>query len=199
MIFWISLHLMKQLIIANKTYPSKDGFLEIDVTSRSITWSRGLSPFFLGPVQLYDGYISQNVENAWQYSKVYCQHTDCDNNPAKSYFEWAQKGWNKRMADRYPMGRGAIPLYSLWKGEKLDYISARKQIYLPLYSSAVSKTAAYTRLKNIFDETDNLMLRDFDAHNIDVINYDIYKLLNNSSIKFGHGYVLAMMLLDYKI
>lgn len=29
-----------------------------------------LSPFFLGPVSLYDGHVAKNVENAWQYAKV---------------------------------------------------------------------------------------------------------------------------------
>ena len=32
-------------------------------------WSKGLSPFFLGPVPLWDGMVATNVENAWQYCK----------------------------------------------------------------------------------------------------------------------------------
>jgi hypothetical protein len=35
------------------------------------------------------------------------------------------------------MGRGAKPEYSLWDGERLDYIEARKRIYAPLYARAV--------------------------------------------------------------
>jgi hypothetical protein len=37
----------------------------INTTSRSNNWSRGLSPFFLGAVELYGDYIAKNVENAW--------------------------------------------------------------------------------------------------------------------------------------
>lgn len=35
-----------------------------------ISLARRLSPFFLGPVALYDGHVAKNVENAWQYSKA---------------------------------------------------------------------------------------------------------------------------------
>lgn len=37
----------------------------INTTSRSKNWSRELSPFVLGPVDLYAGLIAKNVENAW--------------------------------------------------------------------------------------------------------------------------------------
>lgn len=38
----------------------------INTTSHSNNFSKGLSPFNLGPVFLYNGYQSRNVENAWQ-------------------------------------------------------------------------------------------------------------------------------------
>ena len=41
----------------------------INTTSKSNNWSKGLSPFFLGPCELYDSYKALNVENAWQYNK----------------------------------------------------------------------------------------------------------------------------------
>lgn len=186
---------MKQLIVANFSYKTPPEATVINTTSRSSGWSRGLSPFFLGPVKLYGDYVSQNVENAWQYSKCFVNHLDENNEPGKTYFEWAQKGWSKRVADRYPMGRGAKPLYSLWDGEKLSYIEARRKIYIPIYSNAVRNTIAFQKLKETFESTDFLILQDFDAHNIDVVNYDINKLIDNENIKVGHGYVLAMMLL----
>lgn len=48
----------------------------INTTSRSDNWSRGLSPFLVGPIHLYDGYISQNMENAWQYYILIKTHID---------------------------------------------------------------------------------------------------------------------------
>jgi len=184
-----------QLIVANFSYKVPSGAVVVNTTSRSSGWSRDLSPFFLGPVKLYGDYVSQNVENAWQYSKVYTEYADENNEPGQAYFNWAQKGWAKRVADRYPMGRGNKPLYSLWDGRKLGYVDARRQIYIPVYSGAVKNTAAFTKLREVFESTDLLVLQDFDAHNINVFGYDMDKLIDNDKIKVGHGYVLAMMLL----
>ena len=75
----------------------------------------------LGPVPLYSEMWSQNMENAWQYAKVYAQY-EFDMN---AYWAWAQAGWNNPWAVRYPMGKGARPAYSLWAGDRLDYIAAR--------------------------------------------------------------------------
>jgi hypothetical protein len=61
----------------------------IDTTSRSKTWTRGLSPFLVGPVEVDTGlgtYIAKNVENAWQYSKVYMEHASDIGQPLVSWY-----------------------------------------------------------------------------------------------------------------
>lgn len=68
----------------------------INTTSRSTDWGQEFSPFFLGPIDLYGGYVSQNMENAWQYSKVYQEHVDQDNNPTLAYWIWASNGWKNK-------------------------------------------------------------------------------------------------------
>lgn len=170
----------------------------INTTSRSNNWSVGLSPFYVGPVNVYDGSKSVNMENLWQYSKVYPDMVDDNEEPSSKYFEWAKSGWSKKRADRYPMGRNAKPLYSYWNGEKLGYVEARKKIYVPLYAEAVIKTDAFKRLKqvynNCFEQNKTLYLIDFDAHNIPPNMRDYKNLLNNPNIKFGHAYVLGMLL-----
>jgi len=40
-------------------------------TTSSAGWSRDLSPFIIGPCDLYGGHVFQNMENGWQFSKVY--------------------------------------------------------------------------------------------------------------------------------
>lgn len=82
----------------------------VDVTSRT---KSVFSPFTLGPVDLYDGRVAGNVENGWQYSKVYPEFA-AEGEPTEAYWQWAEDGWSKQRADRYPMGRGAKPLYSWW-------------------------------------------------------------------------------------
>lgn len=124
-----------------KGHDPKD--IVVNTTSRSFDWGRSLSPFFLGPVTLPDGRQSANVENAWQYSKVYKPHVDSDGNPTPAWFTWSREGFSRFRADRYPMGKGAVPLYAYYRGLKLGYVESRKKLYAPLYAGAVEKTSAF--------------------------------------------------------
>jgi hypothetical protein len=178
----------------NFNYKPPEDALVINTTSRSTNWSRGLSPFFLGPIDLYGNYKSQNIENAWQYSKVYEYFTNDDKEPNESYFKWAEEGWNSKKAERYPMGRGVKPLYSYWDGVKMNYIEARKNIYVPLYAKAVKETLSFKKLKSLYESNENIYLIDFDAHNLEPKTFKYIDLLNNENLKFGHGYVLSMLL-----
>jgi hypothetical protein len=167
----------------------------IDTTSRSLTWSRGLSPFLLGPVALYEGITAKNMENAWQYSKVYPEHVNERGLPTEAWFKWAAQGYAKERADRYPMGKGKIPLYSYWGVFRYGYIDARKKIYAPLYAQAVEKTNAFAMLKELKEECKGtLWLMDFDAydHKKEGLTYE--QVINNPNRKMGHAFVLAMML-----
>lgn len=184
--------------VINQQFKTTDMMNVIDTTSRSTNWSKGLSPFYCGPVNLYGGYSAYNVENGWQYSKTYYNHVDANDNPTADYFQWADAGWRSIKANRYPMGKGAKPLYTFWDGDKLGYIEARQRVYIPLYSEAVKKTYAFKKLKEIYSEvksTEILYLLDFDSHNLpDDYDYTYSKLWNNPNIKVGHAYVLAMLL-----
>lgn len=184
--------------VINFKYKFPEGANVVNTTSHSTNWSRSLSPFFCGPIDLYQGYTSVNIENAWQYSKVYGYYLEDDDSVGERYFKWAKEGWLKTKADRYPMGRDAKPLYSYWNGEKLDYVTARHKIYIPLYSSAVKKTNAFSVLQKEYEKCERnnqtLYLQDFDAHNLKRSLFEYEDLWNNSKIKVGHAYVLAMLL-----
>ncbi len=177
------------------------GGVVVNTTSRSAEeWSRGLSPFFLGPIELYNGYVAKTLEGAWQFSKAYQQHTSRDGSPTAAYWEWARAGWDNDKSVRYPMGRGAVPKYSLWDGEHLGYIEARKQIYCQLYSAAVEETPAWDTLVELHAQCKLdgtlLYLRDFDGY----AAYDNYAtVLNDPRKKMGHAFVLAMMLDDCRV
>jgi len=160
-------------------------------------WSRGLSPFYLGPVDLYPGAgipQARNVENAWQYAKVYADHLDDQGNPSDGYFEWARDGWRNGRAVRYPMGKGAIPEYSWWDGEKLSYIEARKKIYVPLYTRAVLQTQAFQKLKRLHEQQKTIWLWDFDGYDHVELGLTLKEVLNDPTRKMGHAFVLAMIL-----
>jgi hypothetical protein len=171
--------------------------ITVNTTSRSDNWSRELSPFLLGPVQLYAGLEAKCHENAWQFSKVYDCHVDCNGDPSQDYWFWATKGWQDTYAHRYPMGKGKKPLYSYWNKEKLSYIEARKKIYIPLYSSAVVKTNAFSKLEELFLQDKDLYLQDFDGYNHKKLEMSYHDVLHCESRKMGHAFVLAMILDQY--
>jgi len=169
----------------------------VNVTSRSKEeWSRKFSPFFLGPVDVipYDTKIPcKNMENAWQYLKVYPGYEE-----KETYLKWAQEGFTSKKANRYPMGRGKKPLYSLWKGEKLGYIEARKKIYAPLYAQCVEKYAedSLEKLRDLYEKGKTVVLLDFDGYS----NYTNLKdVINDPKKKMGHAFVLAMMVLNQRV
>lgn len=178
-------------------HKAPEGSIEINTTSRSKDWSKGLSPFFAGPVNLYDGYRSINMENAWQFAKVYEYYLEEDDSVGERYFNWAQSGWNDIKAHRYPMGKEAKPLYSYWAGEKLTYVEARKKIYIPLYSEAVQKTYAFKQLKKMYEEGQDLYLWDFDGYDHKTCNLSFEQVINDPNRKMGHAFVIAMLLEGY--
>ena len=184
-------------------------FVQIDCTSgnKDEVMMKGLSPFYLGPIECYDGLVAQRFERAWQCAKVYPWMVGADGNPDGRYFAWRDEMWAKEgFADkreiRFPAGKDNVGkcLYAWWKvgGEfrRLGYVAGRKEIYIPLYAKAVVKTEAYRRLCELRDAGKNLMLIDFDGYNI---HHPHYNFTYNDAIhcpllKMGHGFVLAMLL-----
>jgi len=180
------------------------GTVVIDATS-SGGWTADLSPFLIGPCRLYDTMTpehempfrieSLNMENLWQYAKVYQVHADENGNPTQEYWAWAREGWANPRAVRYPMGKGARPLYSLWKGKKLGYIDARKQIYGPCYAEAVQRTEGWDELVRLYNESDHLFIRDWDGWLMDRHGCDtLSDVLNKTDRIMGHAFVLKMLL-----
>jgi hypothetical protein len=164
-----------------------------DLPKFSAVYPFKFSPFTLGPVMLYSGMWAKNMENGWQYSKVYEEHQK-----SGTYWEWAQQGWDNPRAVRYPMGKGAKPMYSLWAGETLDYIQARKRIYIPLYSNAV-RFYAYEQFKALRREAkkQDIAILDYDAYDHRALGYSWDDVINDPTRKMGHGFVLAMMIEGY--
>lgn len=157
-------------------------------------WSQ-LSPFKLGPCYLYEGRMSITMENAWQYAKVYPKHWNHKTKkPKPEYFTWAREGWANPRAVRYPMGKGRVPMGSWWAGSLLDYVMARKTIYVPLYAWKVIETEAYQRLQQYYAKYKNLVLLDYDAYDHNGLGLSLTEVLNNPKQKMGHAFVLAMLL-----
>lgn len=169
----------------------------VNTTSNSENWSRGLSPFYLGPVPLYPGSyrkVSQTMENAWQYAKCYPCHVGVDGLPTPEYYEWAGAGWDKRKADRYPMGKGAKPSYCWWGGEKLPYLEARKRVYIPPYAKAVVQTEAFAQLLDLYRTEGHITLWDFDGYDHLSRGKTLKEVINDPNKTMGHAFILAYLL-----
>ena len=181
-----------------KTLGDPDGVV-VSTVSASKEWG-GLSPFLIGPCQMWSNRKSRNMENAWQYTKVYPCHLEDDGSVGAKWMAWATSGWYSQRAHRYPMGKGALPLYSWWNGHRLGYVEARKAIYVPLYQLAVSQTDAWKRLQDASnaasDAGRNLYLLDYDAYRHKGMGMSYLDVANNAVRKMGHAFVLAMMLED---
>lgn len=173
----------------------KNGMV-INTTSRDKRWGKQLSPFFLGPVKIMlDEYNidCRNMENAWQYSKVYKEHLG----HYEEWKMWALRGYMNPRAQRYPMGKGAVPEFSYWRGKKLTYIQARKAIYIPQYARLVSQTSAFKTLKEMHESGTNFGLWDFDGYRYDKLGMSFHDVIHSEDHKMGHAFVIAMLLEDY--
>ena len=92
----------------------------VNCTTSADDDGKRLSPFYLGPCQLYEGYRSEKLENAWQYSKLYSQHVDTNGKPTAEYFKWAKEGWTAWKAERYPFGKSVDSKLHWWDGHMLS-------------------------------------------------------------------------------
>lgn len=167
----------------------------INTTSHAAgDWQRELSPFYLGPVPLYGGRKARRMENGWQYAKAFPAVLDADGKVGDAYWAWAEKGWEKLVADRYPMGKGAKPLYLLWDGEQLPYVDARLRVYFPMYRDAVRQMPGFTRLQALTKEG-AVTLFDFDGYDHDAQGMSLREVFLNPNRPMGHAFVLKAMLL----
>jgi hypothetical protein len=175
-----------------------EGVISMDVTSRSSNWGRLFSPFNLGPVKLYDEHWAYNIENGYQFSKVYPDFSTVYDLPAGHYWEWATKGWHTTKPIKYPLGVWSKHLYHWWDGKKLTNLEAQNQIFLPLYKSAVTKTSAFLRLKEMYETSkEDIYLIDFEGYNHRYLEKTWDQVVSDPDRPVGQGFALCMLLEGY--
>lgn len=97
-----------------------------------------------------------------------------------------------------------IPLFSYYRGKRLSYVEARKQMYIPWYADLVIKTRSFKYLKNRFDKGISLIILDPDGQARDTkilkLNKENMSLkINDSKFVFGHGFVLGCVILGINV
>lgn len=100
----------------------------------------------------------------------------------------------------------------------LNYIEGRKEIYVPIYCELVKKQDKFYELKERLDSGENLLIIEVDGphqesldyykekygvdddfienHSMEALDENLTIMLNDEKHPFGHGYCLAMALLD---
>lgn len=136
----------------------------------------------------------------------------------REYWSWRRKGMDNEWAVRYPNGfearRNAVA--SLWivDGQLrwLDYIAARKHIYCGEYARLAPQTVHFRQLLGLLVEGENLQIVEVDGPDPS-LTYGPYAsispespgmlmdeakckfLLNDPQKSFGHGFVIASLLI----
>lgn len=174
-----------------------EGALSMDVTSRSNTWGKHFSPFNLGPVDLYDDHWAFNIENGYQFTKLYAEHVTVEGTPSQHYWEWARKGWLSQQPQKYPMGVWSTPLCHWWKGRKLSKLEAQNEIFIPLYKKSVLKTTAFQKLKELYETGQDIYLVDYEGYNHRFLEQSWDQVINNPDRPVGQAFVLCMLLEGY--
>jgi hypothetical protein len=221
------------------TDPQYDDYIPIICMTASTAYG-SLSPYVL---KNDHGHI---MENIWQFSKVYekvpytkQKYSSYDptviwEHPSEehytngtitdAYLQWRKKGFENKYPVRYPVPfdyrHNCIgSIMDVDKPVLLDYIEARKAIYLPMYCDLVKKDKKkFIKLKKMLKEGKKLLIIEVDGPHQESLDYYTKKyntsdtfierntveatkenlqiLLNDRKHPFGHGYCLAVALLD---
>lgn len=139
-----------------------------------------------------------------------------------TYWKWREEGMKLKAAVRYPVGKkhtSSCICYLTETGEQLNYVQARCLIYCRYYIEIVKKQPQFKKLKERLEAGENLLIIEVDGPRVESIDYykETYNVpdnwIENNTIEinqnnleimmrdtkhaFGHGYCLAMALLDY--
>ena len=139
----------------------------------------------------YKGYFC--FENYWQAGKI------IEGIDRQTQLKWwkSQKSGKRR----YPNSKGKRILYSEFDGIQRDYITSRKEIYVPLYYDLVKQKHVLAKWRKILEQYD-IIVYDFDGPRndnnepitLEVTTEMLQEKINDPLHPFGHGYVVAGIL-----
>jgi hypothetical protein len=154
------------------------------------------------------GNLYDTVDHSFSYStgspSKSLKAIDQDNNITYDYWKWRDSVYRFPQPIRYPNGyhHRHECLGLLWKTQQgwvnYDYITARKEVYVKLYQESLVKTGVVSLLKNLIKGAGitEVVIYERDVPSIRYSN-DVYEeFLNNSGTPFGHGWVLAKLLIS---
>lgn len=142
-----------------------------------------------------------NFEAFWQSGKVF---DGIDEKKVKNF--WKNVKEPKR---RYPGSKGKNVLYARFEHnpeEKMDYITSRKKVYVPVYFDLMKNKEMSLFWKKQVENGKDIVIYDFDGPRL--INGGVTCLeitlellrqkINDTQFPFGHGYIIAAWLKGIK-
>ena len=177
------------------------GTLKLSVASHAPTQNPAgwkdlwrLSPFSIVdggvPVPGLDGVRSRTVENAWQFLKVWDLEEGWDAVTAAAAFE-------SDCAMRFPRGKRRKAVGHYWGAtdEIIDYVEARRRIYLPAYRHLLAQPDRQAQLGRLrkASEAQQIAVWDYDSYAIgDEGLATLRETMTYMSRPFAHAFIVAM-------
>jgi hypothetical protein len=166
--------------------------------------------------KVYERIVTHTVTNSKDGKKYTRWHQNKEEHARMNeQGEWvvnAQwEAWRTRLlahpyAVRRPNGsvkKGGVPLFSMHEGKQLDYVSSRKAVYLPVYTSAVRRHPFYQEILAKLRSGKSIMLIDVDGpdrvaypNGLEMSPERLVGALHDIKRPFGHGYACAWALME---
>jgi hypothetical protein len=186
-ILWVKIYTNMDVICDRiqraKPYPVVEGYFNANVCSNGKF--RVLSPMLIGPVE-WMGYRATNIENLWQFSKVY--EDELYNNEIKaSYYARRDAGFENPKGIRRPK-KGKVAFCYIG-GERLNYEQSRNKVYIPMYCKYVEGNLGLQALKEVLQKT-NVQILGFDGRKFDDLQVELRNLMK----PFGHELIVCGLL-----
>jgi hypothetical protein len=168
------------------------GALSLNVTTaqkKDAIERRDFSPMAPRP---YKGFAC--FENYWQAGKVFA---DVDNERVRAW--WLRETKPHR---RCPLTKDKRCLHSAIDGVVRDYITSRKEVYVPEYRALILGTEALAKWRTIAAAGRDVVVYDFDGPRAPdgtpiclPVTADLLRTkLDDPAFPFGHGYIVAALL-----
>ena len=173
-----------------------------DTTKVNVTSAQGLANKnrrdFSPMTQIEGGYEGfWNFEAFWQSGKVF---EGISEQKVKTF--WHNVTEAKR---RYPGSKGKKVLHAHFECEPdqlMDYVTSRKQIYVPRYTALIQDREMTLFWKQQVDAGTNIVIYDFDGPRtidgavscVEVTTELLRDKINDTHFPFGHGYIVAALL-----
>jgi hypothetical protein len=166
--------------------------IKVNVTSAQATASKNRRDF--SPMtEIEGGYMGYDrFESRWQAGKVF------EGIPEETVKAWWRAQTKPKR--RYPKGKGKKVLYAKFDGheESMDYITARKEVYVKEYGALIRNREMTLHWKKMLEDGKSITIYDFDGPRLDKevtcleFTPELFEeritLLDNP---FGHGYIVA--------